>query len=82
MSEASFTLFQNTVIGIEIILYACCLKSQRASRQRLQAFLAGGIQSGDDAAAFQTAGVNALAATAYEENISTFSKSVVGNQKK
>lgn len=25
MSEASFTLFQNTVIGIEIILYACCL---------------------------------------------------------
>ena len=47
----------------------------------LQAFLAGGMQSGDDAAAFQTAGVSALAATAYEENISTFSKSVVGNQK-
>jgi len=39
------------------------------------------MQSGDDAAAFQTAGVRALAATAYEENISTFSKSVVGNQK-
>ncbi len=57
------------------------LKSQMASRQRLQAFLAGGMQSGDDAAAFQTAGVSALAATAYEENISTFSKSVVGNQK-
>ena len=25
MSEASFTLFQNTVVGIEVILYACCL---------------------------------------------------------
>ena len=57
------------------------LKSQMASRQRQQAFLAEGIQNGDDAAAFQTAGVSALAATAYEENISTFSKSVVGNQK-
>lgn len=57
------------------------LKSQMASRQRLQAFLAEGVQNGDDAAAFQTAGVSALAATAYEENISTFSKSVVGNQK-
>ena len=57
------------------------LKSQMASRQRLQAFLTGGIQSGDDAAAFQSAGVSALAATAYEENISIFSKSVVGSQK-
>ena len=57
------------------------LKSQMASRQRQQAFLAEGIQNGDDAAAFQTAGVSALAANAYEENISTFSKSVVGNQK-
>ena len=25
MSEASFTLFQNTVEGIEVVLYACCL---------------------------------------------------------
>ena len=25
MSEASFTLFQNTAVGIEVILYACCL---------------------------------------------------------
>lgn len=57
------------------------LKSQMASRQRLQAFLAEGVQNSDDAAAFQTAGVSALAATAYEENISIFSKSVVGNQK-
>ncbi len=57
------------------------LKSQMASRQRQQAFLAEGVQNGDDAAVFQSAGVSALAATAYEENISTFSKSVVGSQK-
>lgn len=57
------------------------LKSQMASRQRLQAFLAEGVQNSDDAAAFQTAGISALAATIYEENISIFSKSVVGNQK-
>ncbi len=25
MSEASFTLFQNTAVGIEVVLYACCL---------------------------------------------------------
>ena len=53
------------------------LKSQMANRQRLQAFLAEGVQTGDNAAAFQTAGVSALAATVYEENISAFSKSVV-----
>ncbi len=57
------------------------LKSQMASRQRQQAFLAEGIQNDDGAAAIQSAGVSALAATAYEENISTFSKSVVGSQK-
>ncbi|RKI24064.1 hypothetical protein D7V82_15600 [bacterium 1xD8-6] len=57
------------------------LKSQMASRQRQQAFLAEGVQNGDDAAVFQSAGVSALAATAYEENISIFSKSVVGSQK-
>ncbi len=60
------------------------LKSQMASRQRQQAFLAESIQNGQDSAdatAFQTAGVSALAATAYEENISTFSKSVVERQK-
>ena len=57
------------------------LKSQMASRQRLQVFLAEGVQNGDDAVAFQTAGISALAATIYEENISIFSKSVVGNQK-
>ena len=56
-------------------------KSQMASRQRQKAFLAEGIQNGDDAVAFQSVGVSALAATAYEENISTFSKSVVGSQK-
>lgn len=60
------------------------LKSQMASRQRLQAFLAESIQSGKDSAdatVFQSAGVSALAATAYEENISTFSKSVMESQK-
>lgn len=48
---------------------------------RLCAYLVEGIQTGDDVAAFQLAGVSALAATAYEENKSAFSKSVVGNQK-
>ena len=57
------------------------LKSQMASRQRQQAFLVEGIQNDDGAVAIQSVGVSALAATAYEENISIFSKSVVGNQK-
>lgn len=53
------------------------LKSQMASRQRLQSFLADGIQTGQDGTdmtAFQSA-----AATAYETNISTFSKSIIGS---
>ena len=60
------------------------LKSQLASRQRQQAFLAESIRTGQDSAdvtVFQSAGVSALAATAYEENISTFSKSVIESQK-
>lgn len=60
------------------------LKSQMASRQRQQAFLAESIRTGQDSAdttVFQSAGVSALAATAYEENISTFSKSVIESQK-
>ena len=60
------------------------LQSQMASRQRLQAFLAEGIQNGQEssnAAAFQSAGVGAQAATAYEENISTFSKSIIESHK-
>ncbi|MBD5548750.1 MAG: hypothetical protein HDQ97_15415 [Lachnospiraceae bacterium] len=57
------------------------LKSQMASRQRQQAFLAEGIQDGTGAGALQSAGVSALAATAYEESISTFSKSVMESQK-
>lgn len=48
---------------------------------RLCAYLVEGIQNGDGTVAIQSAGVSALAATAYEENISTFSKSAVGNQK-
>ena len=60
------------------------LKSQMASRQRQQAFLAEStrtVQDSADATVFQSAGVSALAATAYEENISTFSKSVIESQK-
>ena len=60
------------------------LKSQMASRQRQQAFFAESIRTGQDSAdatVFQSAGVSALAATAYEENISTFSKSVIEGQK-
>lgn len=55
------------------------LKSQMASRQRLQSFLADGIQTGQDGAdmtVFQSA-----AATAYETNISTFSESIIGSRK-
>lgn len=55
------------------------LKSQMASRQRLQNFLADSVQAGQDGAdmtAFQS-----VAATAYEANISTFSESVVESQK-
>lgn len=54
------------------------LKSQMASRQRLQSFLADGVQTGQggaDMTAFQSA-----AATAYEANISTFSKGIIGSQ--
>ncbi len=54
------------------------LKSQMASQQRLQSFLADGIQTGQggaDMVAFQSA-----AATAYEANISTFSKSIIGSR--
>ena len=60
------------------------LKSQMASRQRQQAFLAESIRTGQDSAdatVLQSAGVSALATTAYEENISTFSKSVIESQK-
>ncbi len=54
------------------------LKSQMASRQRLQSFLADGVQTGQggaDMTAFQSA-----AAIAYEANISTFSKGIIGSQ--
>ena len=60
------------------------LKSQMASRQRQQVFFAEGTQNGQvdaDAAVEQSAGVSALAASAYEENISAFSKSVGGSQR-
>ncbi len=54
------------------------LKSQMASRHRLQSFLADGVQTGQggaDMTAFQSA-----AAIAYEANISTFSKGIIGSQ--
>ena len=60
------------------------LRSQMAGRQRQQALLAESIRNGQDSAdatVFQSAGVSALAATVYEENISTFSKSVMESQK-
>nr|WP_217937141.1 DUF6033 family protein [Enterocloster clostridioformis] len=52
------------------------LKSQMASRQRLQAFLARSVQNGDDAAAFQSEGVITRAVNTYEENINIFSESI------
>ena len=38
-------------------------------------------QETSDMSAFQSVSVGALAATAYEDTISTFSKSVIGSQK-
>ncbi len=51
------------------------LNSRLVSQQRLQSFLSGGTQGSGDMMAFQSA-----AATAYEANISTFSKSILGSR--
>ncbi|MDE6714611.1 MAG: hypothetical protein K2K20_12865 [Lachnospiraceae bacterium] len=60
------------------------LKSQFESQQRLHSFLMESAQNGQntsDMSAFQSVSAGALAATAYEDIISTFSKSVIGSQK-
>ena len=60
------------------------LKSQFESQQRLHSFLMESAQNGQntsDMSAFQSVSAGALAATAYEDTISTFSKSVIGSQK-
>lgn len=57
------------------------LNSRLASQQRLQSFLSDGTQDSTDMMNFQSAGMSALAAMAYENNISTFSKSVMESQK-
>ena len=60
------------------------LKSQFESQQRLQSFLMESAKNGQgisDMSAFQSVSAGALAATAYEDTISTFSKSVMESQK-
>lgn len=60
------------------------LKSQFESQQRLHSFLMESAKNGQDTSdmsAFQSVSAGALAATAYEDTISTFSKSVIGSQK-
>ncbi|MCM1158840.1 MAG: hypothetical protein NC348_10125 [Clostridium sp.] len=60
------------------------LKSQFESQQRLHSFLMDSAKNGQDTldmSAFQSVSAGALAATAYEDIISTFSKSVMDSQK-
>ena len=60
------------------------LKSQFESQQKLHSFLMESAQIGQntsDMSAFQSVSAGALAATAYEDTISTFSKSVMESQK-
>lgn len=60
------------------------LKSQFESQQRLHSFLMESAKNGQDTSdmsAFQSVSAGALAATAYEDTISTFSKSVMESQK-
>lgn len=60
------------------------LKSQFESQQRLHSFLMESVKNGQntsDMSAFQSVSAGALAATAYEDTISTFSKSVMESQK-
>ena len=57
------------------------LNSYLAGQQRLQNFLSDGTQGSADMMNFQSASMGALAAMAYENNISTFSESVMGSQK-
>ena len=60
------------------------LQSQLESQQRLQSFFMEKMQSEQSAvnmSAFQSASVSASAVSAYEDTISTFSKSVIESQK-
>lgn len=57
------------------------LNSYLAGQQRLQNFLSDGAQGSADMMNFQSTAMGALAAMAYENNISTFSESVMGSQK-
>lgn len=60
------------------------LQSQLESQQRLQSFFIEKMQSEQGAvnmSAFQSASVSASAVSAYEDTISTFSKSVIESQK-
>ncbi|HBI60749.1 MAG TPA: hypothetical protein DDY31_05985, partial [Lachnospiraceae bacterium] len=57
------------------------LNSRLASQQRLQIFLSDGTQGSADMMNFQSTAIGALAAMAYENNISIFSESVMGSQK-
>lgn len=57
------------------------LNSRLASQQRLQNFLSDGTQGSADMMNFQSTAMGALAAMAYENNISIFSESVMGSQK-
>ena len=57
------------------------LNSRLAGQQRLQNFLLVGAQDGADMMNFQSTAMGALAAMAYENNISTFSESVMVSQK-
>ena len=52
-----------------------------AGQQRLQNFLSDGTQGSMDVMHFQSSGMSALAAMAYENNISTFSKGVIESRK-
>ena len=52
-----------------------------AGQQRLQNFLSDGTQGSVDMMNFQSTAMSALAAMAYENNISIFSENVMGSQK-
>ncbi len=57
------------------------LNNYLAGQQRLQNFLSGGTQDSVDIMNLQSTAMGALAAMAYENNISIFSESVMGSQK-
>ena len=57
------------------------LNSRLVGQQRLQIFLSDDTQVSMDMMHFQSAGMSALAAMAYENNISTFSKGVMESRK-